>query len=50
MEAALDAGAEDVVTNDDGCIEVITGPYDFVDGQGGAREGRASSPSSPKSR
>ena len=30
MEAALDAGAEDVVTNDDGSIEVITGPYDFV--------------------
>ena len=30
MEAALDAGAEDVVTNDDGSIEVITAPYDFV--------------------
>ncbi|HEX4886132.1 MAG TPA: YebC/PmpR family DNA-binding transcriptional regulator [Casimicrobiaceae bacterium] len=30
MEAAIDAGAEDVVTNDDGSIEVITGPYDFV--------------------
>ncbi|MBL8310356.1 MAG: YebC/PmpR family DNA-binding transcriptional regulator [Burkholderiales bacterium] len=30
MEAALDAGAEDVVTSDDGSIEVITGPYDFV--------------------
>ena len=30
MEAALEAGAEDVVTNDDGSIEVITGPYDFV--------------------
>jgi YebC/PmpR family DNA-binding regulatory protein len=29
MEAALDAGAQDVVTNDDGSIEVITGPYDF---------------------
>jgi YebC/PmpR family DNA-binding regulatory protein len=29
MEAALDAGAEDIVTNDDGSIEVITGPYDF---------------------
>lgn len=30
MEAALEAGAEDVVTNDDGSLEVITGPYDFV--------------------
>jgi YebC/PmpR family DNA-binding regulatory protein len=30
LEAALDAGAEDVVTNDDGSIEVVTGPYDFV--------------------
>ena len=29
MEAALDAGAEDVVTNDDGSIEVVTGPYEF---------------------
>ncbi|KIA79473.1 YebC/PmpR family DNA-binding transcriptional regulator [Chromobacterium amazonense] len=31
MEAALEAGAEDVVTNDDGSIEVITGPYEFTD-------------------
>ena len=30
MEAALDTGAEDVVSNDDGSFEVITGPYDFV--------------------
>jgi YebC/PmpR family DNA-binding regulatory protein len=30
LEAALDAGAEDVVTNDDGSLEVITGPYDFI--------------------
>jgi YebC/PmpR family DNA-binding regulatory protein len=29
MEAALDAGAEDVVTNDDGSIEVVTAPYAF---------------------
>lgn len=29
MEAALDAGAEDVVTNDDESIEVITDPNDF---------------------
>ncbi|HET7831907.1 MAG TPA: YebC/PmpR family DNA-binding transcriptional regulator [Gallionella sp.] len=30
MEVALDAGAEDIVTNDDGSIEVITAPNDFV--------------------
>jgi YebC/PmpR family DNA-binding regulatory protein len=30
MEAAIDAGAEDVVANDDGSVEVVTGPYDFV--------------------
>ncbi len=30
MEAALDAGADDIVSNDDGSIEVLTGPYDFV--------------------
>ena len=29
MDAAVDAGAEDVVANDDGSIEVITGPNDF---------------------
>ena len=29
MEIALDASAEDIVTNDDGSIEVITGPNDF---------------------
>ena len=30
MEAAIDAGADDVITNDDTSIDVITGPYDFV--------------------
>ncbi|HEY0338647.1 MAG TPA: YebC/PmpR family DNA-binding transcriptional regulator [Burkholderiales bacterium] len=30
MEAAIDAGAEDVVTNEDRSIEVITGPHDFA--------------------
>ena len=30
MEVALDAGAEDIVSNDDGSIEVITAPHDFV--------------------
>ncbi len=29
MDAALEAGAEDVVTNDDGSIEVLTGPWEF---------------------
>ena len=29
MNAALEAGAEDVVTGDDGSIEVLTGPLDF---------------------
>jgi YebC/PmpR family DNA-binding regulatory protein len=30
MEAALEAGAEDVVTNDDGSLDVITTPEDFT--------------------
>jgi YebC/PmpR family DNA-binding regulatory protein len=30
MEAALDAGAEDVIANDDASIEVITAPHDFL--------------------
>ncbi len=30
MEAALEAGAQDVTTNDDGSMEVITGPYEFA--------------------
>lgn len=30
MEAALDAGAEDVITNEDGSLEVITAPSDFA--------------------
>src|SRR5512140_846263 len=30
LEAALDAGADDVITNDDGSLEVVTGPYDFL--------------------
>jgi len=29
MEVALEAGADDVVTGDDGAIEVLTGPHDF---------------------
>ncbi len=31
MEAALDAGADDVVTSDDGSVEVTTTPESFVD-------------------
>ena len=30
MDAAIEAGADDVVTNDDGSIEVITPPNDFA--------------------
>jgi YebC/PmpR family DNA-binding regulatory protein len=30
MEAAIDAGAEDVIGNDDGSVEVITPPNDFL--------------------
>jgi len=29
MDAAIEAGADDVVTNDDGSIEVITSPHEF---------------------
>ena len=31
MEAALEAGAEDVVTNDDGSVDVTTSPEEFSD-------------------
>ncbi|MBI3042875.1 MAG: YebC/PmpR family DNA-binding transcriptional regulator [Betaproteobacteria bacterium] len=30
MEAAIEAGAEDVITNDDGSIEVVTAPHEFL--------------------
>ena len=30
MDAAIEAGADDAVSNDDGSIEVITAPHDFV--------------------
>jgi YebC/PmpR family DNA-binding regulatory protein len=29
MEAALEAGAEDVISHEDGSLEVLTGPYEF---------------------
>lgn len=31
LEAALEAGAEDVVTNEDGSVDVLTEPHDFED-------------------
>jgi transcriptional/translational regulatory protein YebC/TACO1 len=31
MEVALEAGAEDVVTDEEGGIEVLCGPHDFAD-------------------
>ena len=30
IEAAMEAGAEDVISNEDGSIEVITAPYEFI--------------------
>ena len=30
MEAAIDAGADDVIAHDDGSIEVLTDPYEFA--------------------
>ena len=30
MDAALESGAEDVISHDDGSIEVITAPYEFI--------------------
>ena len=30
MEAAIEGGAEDVIANDDGSIEVVTAPYEFI--------------------
>ena len=30
MDAAIEAGAEDVLTNDDGSLEIITAPNDYL--------------------
>src|SRR6266849_6607038 len=30
MDAALEAGAEDVIAHDDGSLEVVTGPHEFA--------------------
>ena len=38
MEVALDAGADDVITDDDGAIEVLTAPADFEAVKNGARK------------
>jgi YebC/PmpR family DNA-binding regulatory protein len=35
MEAALELGAEDVISNDDGSLEVITTPYNFIEVKNG---------------
>jgi YebC/PmpR family DNA-binding regulatory protein len=34
IEAALEAGAEDVISNEDGSIEVIAAPYEFINVKG----------------
>ena len=34
IEAALEAGAEDVISNEDGSVEVITAPYEFINVKG----------------
>ncbi|MCC7082472.1 MAG: YebC/PmpR family DNA-binding transcriptional regulator [Burkholderiales bacterium] len=39
MEVALDAGAEDVISNDDGSIEVISAPNDFMAVQAALEQG-----------
>jgi YebC/PmpR family DNA-binding regulatory protein len=44
MEAALEAGAEDVVVNDDGSLDVITHPDEF----GAVRESLTAPASTPK--
>jgi len=38
MEAALEAGAEDIVSDDDGSIEVLTAPEDFETVRDGLRQ------------
>ena len=40
MEVALEAGADDVIADDDGAIEVLCAPADFEAVQGRARGGR----------
>ena len=37
LEAALEAGALDVIASDDGSLEVVTGPYDFISVKDGRR-------------
>ena len=40
MEAALEAGAEDVITHEDGAIEVISAPNEFADVKDGLEKAR----------
>ena len=40
MEAALEAGAEDVITHEDGAIEVISAPNEFADVKDGLERAR----------
>lgn len=40
IEAALEAGAEDVISNEDGSIEVITAPYEFINVKGALEKAR----------
>ena len=49
MEASLDAGAEDVFTNDDDSVELVCAPPDFTAVRPRSPK-RGSSQSSPKSR
>ncbi|MCL2022354.1 MAG: YebC/PmpR family DNA-binding transcriptional regulator [Betaproteobacteria bacterium] len=44
MDAAIEAGAEDVLTNDDGSFEVLTAPGDFI----GVREALAAAGFQPE--
>ena len=50
IEAALDAGAEDVIDNDDGSLEVVTGPHDFMAVKDALGQARGSSRNWPRSR
>jgi YebC/PmpR family DNA-binding regulatory protein len=49
MEVALEAGAEDVMVNDDGSIDVITDPDGYRGGAHRHDRARASSPSTTRS-
>ncbi len=50
MEVALEAGADDVIVDADGAVEVICDPTSFEAVKAALEKARASSPRSPKSR